>query len=232
MTILIQESFFGLTKSWPSRTFGKLKSHSAVCRVIVILAIISFYFLQLLQLYRSFLPGESLPFVTPYIAMNCDILPEQLLGPFSVSIPVGESILVESFYRDCVIYVNHKDTMSNLVELDMVDFDIILAFMDLMSRVFKPYHDMFVIEEMKYDLNAIIVHYGPSISSGHYYIFIRYALNEWYKFDDEKVAFVQEDIVLVAEAYIMFYSKRDESSLKPELNKIDDNDSPWFTHTN
>uniref|UniRef100_M1DYE0 Ubiquitin carboxyl-terminal hydrolase n=1 Tax=Solanum tuberosum TaxID=4113 RepID=M1DYE0_SOLTU len=126
---------------------------------------------------------------------------------------------------------------------------------------------------MKYDLNAIIVHYGPSISSGHYCIFIRYALNEWYKFDDEKVAFVQEDVVLVAEAYIMFYSKRgtswfsdyiqihryfvnfvisktslcipnhasdvgesnyvvDESSLKPELNKIDDNDSPINSSSN
>ncbi|WMV41989.1 hypothetical protein MTR67_035374 [Solanum verrucosum] len=85
---------------------------------------------------------------------------------------------------------------------------------------------------MKYDLNAIIVHYGPSISSGHYYIFIRYALNESYKFDDEKVAFVQEDVVLVAEAYIMFYSKRDESSLKPELNKIDDNDSPVNSSSN
>ncbi|KAK4729851.1 hypothetical protein R3W88_022839 [Solanum pinnatisectum] len=125
---------------------------------------------------------------------------------------------------------------------------------------------------MKYDLNANIVHYGPSISSGHYYIFIRYALNEWYKFDDEKVAFVQE-VVLVAEAYIMFYSKRgtpwfsdyiqihrhfvnfvisktslcipnhvsdvgesnyaaDESSLKPELNKIDDNDSPVNSSSN
>ncbi|WMV41355.1 hypothetical protein MTR67_034740 [Solanum verrucosum] len=108
-------------------------------------------------------------------------------------------------------------------------------------------------EEMKYDLYAVIVHSGPSISSGHYYTFIRCAPNEWYKFDDEKVDYVQEYLVLAEEAYIMFYAKRgtpwffdycqthrpfvcfvtpttsndtsNGTSLKPELNKIEDNDS-------
>ncbi|KAH0679012.1 hypothetical protein KY284_020097 [Solanum tuberosum] len=70
--------------------------------------------------------GASLSFVTPYVAMNFDVHPEQLLEPFSVSTPVGESILAERVYRDCTISVNHKSTMANLVELDMVDFDVIL----------------------------------------------------------------------------------------------------------
>ncbi|XP_049378074.1 uncharacterized protein LOC125842814 [Solanum stenotomum] len=34
-------------------------------------------------------PGASLSFVTPYIAMRFDIIPEQLLAPFGVSTPVG-----------------------------------------------------------------------------------------------------------------------------------------------
>ncbi|XP_015160908.1 ubiquitin carboxyl-terminal hydrolase 20-like [Solanum tuberosum] len=63
-------------------------------------------------------------------------------------------------------------------------------------------------EEMKYDLYAIIVHSGPSISSGHYYSFIRCAPNEWYKFNDEQVVFVEEDFVLAQEAYIVFYARR------------------------
>ncbi|KAG5589327.1 hypothetical protein H5410_039841 [Solanum commersonii] len=63
-------------------------------------------------------------------------------------------------------------------------------------------------EEMKYDLYAIIVHSGPSISLGHYYSFIRCAPNEWYKFNDEQVVFVEEDFVLAQEAYIMFYARR------------------------
>ncbi len=44
--------------------------------------------------------------MTPYVVMNFDVLPEQLLEPFSVSTPVGESILAERVYRDCVISVN------------------------------------------------------------------------------------------------------------------------------
>ncbi|KAH0723881.1 hypothetical protein KY290_005327 [Solanum tuberosum] len=63
-------------------------------------------------------------------------------------------------------------------------------------------------EEMKYDLYAVIVHLGFSISSGHYYSFIRCNPNEWYKFNDEHVHWVHEDHVLAEQAYILFYVKR------------------------
>ncbi|WMV44903.1 hypothetical protein MTR67_038288 [Solanum verrucosum] len=91
-------------------------------------------------------PGASLSFVTPYVAMNFDVIPEQLSEPFSVSTPVGESILAERVYRDCPISVNHKSTMADLAELDMVDFDVILgmdwlhvcyALVDCRTRVVK-----------------------------------------------------------------------------------------------
>ncbi|KAH0679464.1 hypothetical protein KY284_020549 [Solanum tuberosum] len=41
--------------------------------------------------------------------------------------PGAKSILAERVYRDCVISINHKETMADLVELDMVDFDVILG---------------------------------------------------------------------------------------------------------
>ncbi|KAG5586825.1 hypothetical protein H5410_047259 [Solanum commersonii] len=47
------------------------------------------------------------------------MLSPKLLEPFSVSTPVGECILAERVYRDCVNSVNHKDTMADLVKLDM-----------------------------------------------------------------------------------------------------------------
>ncbi|KAG5570110.1 hypothetical protein H5410_059876 [Solanum commersonii] len=72
-------------------------------------------------------PGVILSFVTPYVAMNFDVIPEQLSEPFSVSTPVGESILAERVYRDCPVSINHKSTMVDLIELDMVDFDVILG---------------------------------------------------------------------------------------------------------
>ncbi|XP_027767739.1 ubiquitin carboxyl-terminal hydrolase 20-like [Solanum pennellii] len=111
-------------------------------------------------------------------------------------------------------------------------------------------------EEIKYDLYAVIVHSGPSISSGHYYNFIRCAPNEWYKFDDEKVDYVQEDLVLAEQAYILFYTKRgtawfsdyiqshrpfvclvnptttndaNDPTLMPEVNNVEDNDSHVLT---
>uniref|UniRef100_M1DJI7 Polyprotein n=1 Tax=Solanum tuberosum TaxID=4113 RepID=M1DJI7_SOLTU len=71
-------------------------------------------------------PGTSLSFVTPYVAMNFHILPEKLFEPFNVSTPVGESILAEKLYRGCTISVNHKDTVVDLIKLDMVDIDVIL----------------------------------------------------------------------------------------------------------
>jgi len=71
--------------------------------------------------------GTSLPFVTLYVANKFDVLPEKLCEPFCVSTTVGESILAERVYRDCPVSINNKNTMADLVELDMVDFDVILG---------------------------------------------------------------------------------------------------------
>lgn len=43
------------------------------------------------------------------------------------STPTGESILAKKLYRDCTISTNHKDIMTGLVELDMVEFDVIIG---------------------------------------------------------------------------------------------------------
>ena len=72
-------------------------------------------------------PGTSLSFLTPYVANQFEILPEKLCEPFCVSTPVRESILAEKVYLDCTISINHKSTMVDLIELEMVDFDVILS---------------------------------------------------------------------------------------------------------
>ena len=46
---------------------------------------------------------------------------------FCVFTHVGECILAERVYLYCSISINHKGTMTNLIELDMVDFDVILG---------------------------------------------------------------------------------------------------------
>ncbi|XP_070041135.1 uncharacterized protein [Nicotiana tomentosiformis] len=49
--------------------------------------------------------------------------PEQLHDPFSVSTLVGESIMAAQVYNGCVITVRGRDTVADLIELGMVDFD-------------------------------------------------------------------------------------------------------------
>uniref|UniRef100_M1DV54 Polyprotein n=1 Tax=Solanum tuberosum TaxID=4113 RepID=M1DV54_SOLTU len=79
-----------------------------------------------IQVFKFDVYALSLSSVTPFVALNFDVLLEKLLEPFSVSTLVGEFILVQRVYRDCTIYVNHKSTMADLVECDMVYFDVIL----------------------------------------------------------------------------------------------------------
>ena len=55
------------------------------------------------------------------------ILFEKLCEPFCVSTRVGESILAEKVYRDCPISINNKSNINDLIELDMVDFDVIIG---------------------------------------------------------------------------------------------------------
>ena len=69
----------------------------------------------------------SLSFVTLYVAMKFEIIPEQHSEQFSVSTLVGESILAETVYHDCSISSSHKSTMDDLIELDVVDFEVILG---------------------------------------------------------------------------------------------------------
>uniref|UniRef100_M1DFL9 Retrotransposon protein n=1 Tax=Solanum tuberosum TaxID=4113 RepID=M1DFL9_SOLTU len=79
------------------------------------------------DVYALLDPGASLSFVTPYVAKKFDVLPERLCEPFCVSTPVGDSILTERLYRDYPISINLKSTVADLIELDMVDFDVILG---------------------------------------------------------------------------------------------------------
>ena len=76
-------------------------------------------------------PGASLLFVTPYVVNHSEILPKELCEPFCVSTPVGESTITERVYHDCAVSINHKSTMAELVELNIVDFDGILYGLDL-----------------------------------------------------------------------------------------------------
>ncbi|XP_070054273.1 uncharacterized protein [Nicotiana tomentosiformis] len=53
--------------------------------------------------------------------------PELLNDPFLVATPVGESLLAEYVYHACQIRVEGRDTLANLIVLDMIDFDMLMG---------------------------------------------------------------------------------------------------------
>ncbi|KAH0725447.1 hypothetical protein KY284_001312 [Solanum tuberosum] len=80
-----------------------------------------------LDVYALLDPRATLSFVTPYIVINFNISPETLSEPFSISTLVGDPVIARRVYINCPITVSQKFTSTDLVELEMVDFDIILG---------------------------------------------------------------------------------------------------------
>ncbi|XP_070036683.1 uncharacterized protein [Nicotiana tomentosiformis] len=78
----------------------------------------------------------TLSYVTPYVAMEFGIEPEQLHESFSISTLVGETIVASRVYRDCVVTVRGRDTLADLIVLGMVDFDVIMG-MDWLYSCFS-----------------------------------------------------------------------------------------------
>uniref|UniRef100_A0A0V0H6A2 Putative ovule protein n=1 Tax=Solanum chacoense TaxID=4108 RepID=A0A0V0H6A2_SOLCH len=76
--------------------------------------------------------SDALSFVTQYVANKFDMLPEVLLDPFSISTPVGDSVVAKRVYRICHISLSRRITLVDSVELDILDFDVILVWIGCM----------------------------------------------------------------------------------------------------
>jgi hypothetical protein len=65
--------------------------------------------------------------------------------------------------------------------------------------------------DTKYELYAVLVHYGETCFSGHYTCFVKFH-GTWYLFDDQQVTPVSFVIVLKQNAYILFYKRLKSNS--------------------
>ena len=74
------------------------------------------------DVYALLHPGATLSFLTPLVAMKYDILPDILDEPFSVFIPVGDSVVVNRVYKGCLIFWPSRFTLVDLIGLYMLDF--------------------------------------------------------------------------------------------------------------
>ncbi|XP_070010066.1 uncharacterized protein [Nicotiana sylvestris] len=97
--------------------------------VTSILSVCSFDALALID------PGSTHSYVSSYFALRFNRQPELLNESFLVATPVGECLLAEYMYRACQIRVEGRDTLADLIVLDMIDFDMLMG-MDWLSSCY------------------------------------------------------------------------------------------------
>ncbi|XP_033513357.2 uncharacterized protein [Nicotiana tomentosiformis] len=106
----------------PPRNFSQAFIQSAApTQTTGILSVYSFDALALID------PRYTHSYVSSYFALRFSRQPELLNDPFLVATPVGGSLLAEYVYRACQIQVEGRDTLADLIVLDMVDFDMLIG---------------------------------------------------------------------------------------------------------
>ncbi|XP_070002270.1 uncharacterized protein [Nicotiana sylvestris] len=88
-----------------------------------------------LNAYALMDPGSIFSYITSYFALDFGIEPEQLFEPFFMSTSVGDPAIASHIYKGCVIIIQDRETTIDLIELEMVDFDVIMG----MNWLYKCY---------------------------------------------------------------------------------------------
>ncbi|XP_070046620.1 uncharacterized protein [Nicotiana tomentosiformis] len=99
---------------------GRQDQESSPYVVTGILSVFSY------DVYALIDPGSTLSYVTLLVASKFGIKLEYI-KPFEVSTPVGDSIIAKRVYKGCIIVAHSRSTVADLIELDMVEFDVIMG---------------------------------------------------------------------------------------------------------
>jgi len=110
----------------------------------------------------------------------------------------------------------------------LVNFDEVLNLGPYMT---KTQHETPI-----YHLYAVLVHYGGSCNSGHYYCFVKNSNGIWYEMNDSSVSQVSLKTVLRQPAYLLFYvrdpSSIGKSSTKATKQETENTNTLNIKHTN
>nr|XP_009771167.1 PREDICTED: uncharacterized protein LOC104221741 [Nicotiana sylvestris] len=72
-------------------------------------------------------PSSTYSYVSPSFSIYLERGVESLNVPYIVVTPVGKTISVDRVYRDCVIFIQGRDTVVDLLVLPMSDLDVIMG---------------------------------------------------------------------------------------------------------
>ncbi|XP_070034779.1 uncharacterized protein [Nicotiana tomentosiformis] len=89
--------------------------------------VICILFVFSINVYALIDPGSTLSYITPFVAGKCDKEPKLLRQLYEVSMPIGESVIVRRVYQGCDMMIYDHHTLSDLNELEMVEFDVIMG---------------------------------------------------------------------------------------------------------
>ncbi|XP_070031930.1 uncharacterized protein [Nicotiana tomentosiformis] len=103
--------------AFPSRT-------EATTLDAVIICIVPVYFRVASVLFDL---GSTYSYVSSYFAPYLGIPRDSLSSLVYVSMPVGDSIIVDLVYQSCLVFISGFKTRVDLFLLNMVDFDVILC---------------------------------------------------------------------------------------------------------
>lgn len=73
-------------------------------------------------------------FVSIMFSVGFDKELESLTKELLISTPVGDSFIVNSVYRDCMVHIVGKTLVVDLIPLDVKEFDVILGMNFLSSH--------------------------------------------------------------------------------------------------
>lgn len=71
--------------------------------------------------------GSTLYYITLYVEVNFGFVLKCISNPFFVSTLVGVFIVDRKVYKGCLVSICDKETLVDLIKLDMVDFDLALV---------------------------------------------------------------------------------------------------------
>lgn len=75
----------------------------------------------LVDVYALLDLGATLYFVMPFVARMFDVSPKEFLEHISVSTPIGDFVVARRVYRRYHIFMSHRVTLVDMVEVDIQD---------------------------------------------------------------------------------------------------------------